>query len=187
MDVAVVPETELTRRQARALCDLWATVFPREGRTGEVEFAEWEKAGPPRDATCLNYVVWDPSTPVEQPVVLAVARTFAVEVETAQGSLRVLALAGVGTRPDRERRGLGRTVVTRSFARVDDGSFRLALFQTGVPGFYQKLGCTEVFNAFVNSAAEDPTATPWWDKHVMVYAPRRGWVEGQVDLTRAGW
>ena len=89
--------------------------------------------------------------------VVAMAKTFArvVRAVDAAGSgsteLPVMALAGVCSHPSRRGEGLGKGVVERCFTRVDRGDFGVSLFQTGLPAFYEKLGCRLVDNAFVSS------------------------------------
>jgi len=181
MEVTVIPEVALTSTQARAMSELAVLAFVDDTRTVEERMARWENEHINPDPTRRNYLIWNDVR------LLAMARTFAVTVQTATGPLPLLALAGVATHPDHERKGLGHTIVKHAFERVDNGEFTLALFMTGVPGFYQKLGCTEVHNRFIDSSAEDPEANPWWNPYVMVYAPRGEWPEGLVDLGRVAW
>jgi hypothetical protein len=76
-----------------------------------------------------------------------------------------------------------------AFNLVDDGTFPFSLFQTtvDVKAFYERLGAMEIHNRFINSAAEDPTASPWWSPVVMRYPAKPGWPEGQIDLRGPGW
>jgi len=119
--------------------------------------------------------------------ILAMSRLLPRRVHTQAGPLEVLALAGVKSHPNRRGEGLGRAVVRAAFARVDDGVLPVSLFQTGVPGFYRKLGCREVHNRFVNSLGEDPSQSPWWDKAAMIYPSAFDWPAGEVDTLGAGW
>ena len=108
-------------------------------------------------------------------------------IQTQQGPLDVLALGGVRTHPDFRLRGFGAAVVRAAFEYVDNGAFGASLFQTGVQGFYEKLGCRCVDNVFVNSLGEDPQGRPWWDKVVMIYPASFAWPEGKVDLLGGAW
>ena len=117
----------------------------------------------------------------------AVCRIIPRRIQTQRGALDVLGLAGVKTHPELRLRGFGAAVVRAAFAHVDNGAFAVALFQTRVPGFYEKLGCRRVENTFVNSLAENPTGTPWWDPHQMIYPASCQWTEGLVDLLGPAW
>jgi predicted N-acetyltransferase YhbS len=73
--------------------------------------------------------------------IVAEAEGFSREVVPEGGNpLRLLALASVCTHPDDRGQGLGERVVKAVLRRVDDGEFPVALWQTGVPDFYEKLG-----------------------------------------------
>ena len=99
----------------------------------------------------------------------------------------VLGLAGVKTHPDFRLQGLGARVVRATLAYVDDGTFPLSLFQTNVPGFYEKLGARLVDNRFVNSLAADPQGRPWWSGHTMIYPAGADWPDGEIDLVGPAW
>jgi hypothetical protein len=53
--------------------------------------------------------------------------------------------------------------------------------------FYERLGAVTVDNRFINSLAENPTASPWWDKVIMRYPGKSGWPSGEIDLRGPGW
>jgi len=115
--------------------------------------------------------------------VVASASGFSRTVFYAGGSLKLLALASVCTHPDFRHRGLGAEVVRRVLALVDKGQYPLALWQTGVPDFYEKMGARLVTNRFINS--KHPTDTeknPFWDKFIMIYPSDAFWPEGTIDL-----
>lgn len=132
------------------------------------------------------FVVWDGN------VALANAIVFKRTIATARGLLDVMALAAVCSSPARRGEGLGALVVSEAFKEVDSGRYPVSLFQTGVPGFYEKLGARAVDNVFVNSlyAPSDrhgaPNA-PWWEPHVMIYPAAYDWPEGKIDLLGAGY
>lgn len=124
--------------------------------------------------------------------ILAVAKTFAREIETggAGGNrLTIMALYGVASLPEVRSQGFGAAVARAAFTRVDDGFFPLCLFQTGdARPFYEKLGCRTISNRFINSFNEaDPAANPWWNPHVMIYPAGADWPEGMIDLRGTGY
>jgi predicted N-acetyltransferase YhbS len=119
----------------------------------------------------------------------ATAITFERTIQPADGpALPVTALAGVCSLPAVRGKGLGRAVVRAAFAEIDAGRAPVSLFQTGVHGFYDKLGARPVGNAFVNSRfAADPARNPFWDTHVYIYPAFAPWPEGTIDLLGPAW
>lgn len=120
-------------------------------------------------------------------MIIATSQLIPRQIKTTAGPLVVLGLASVKTHPDFRERGLGRAVVRAALEYVDSGRFGVSLFQTGVPGFYQKLGCGEVDNPFVNSRGHDPGERPWWQRHAMIYPAAFDWPCGTIDLLGPGW
>jgi GNAT superfamily N-acetyltransferase len=108
-------------------------------------------------------------------------------VRAPRGDVVVLALAGVLSHPDYRKLGLGRLVVKACFDQVDRGDFACSLFQTGVPGFYEKLGCALVKNPMTNSLAKAPGNLPFWDSCAMVYPAAFAWGDGPIDTLGPGW
>ncbi len=84
--------------------------------------------------------------------------------------------------PSLQGQGLGKAVVQAALAPIDDGEFAVALFQTPVPGFYERLGARRVENVWVNSQSEQPTIYPWYDEFVMIYPVTYPWPAGTIDL-----
>jgi predicted GNAT family acetyltransferase len=119
--------------------------------------------------------------------IVATARFLPSRIRTTEGWLDIHALAGVKTHPDHRQKGLGRAVVQAAFEYVDNGTFPVSFFQTGVPEFYHRLGCREVSNPCTNCLAEDPTACPWWENHVMIYPADAHWPDGPIDLLGPAW
>jgi len=127
--------------------------------------------------------------------IIAASRFLPRRIRTPQGPLDVLALAGVMSHPEYRHQGLGRAVVRAAFDHVDRGVFPVSLFQTGVPEFYNKLGCRRVTNPFTNSLAANPTqtpwmeqpGTPWWEQNIMIYPATYPWPEGPINLEGPGW
>jgi hypothetical protein len=117
-------------------------------------------------------------------VLVAHAEVFPRIILTAAGEIEIMALASVCSPADRRGEGWGKKVVELAFSLVDRGAFPVALFQTRVPGFYEKLGGREVQNVFVNSRAADGLdPDPWWNPHRMIYpGSYTDWPEGEIDL-----
>lgn len=119
---------------------------------------------------------------------IAHAEVFSRPVFCEGIAIRNLALAGVCVHPDCRGLGLGAEMVRRAFALVDAGQYECSIFQTGVPAFYEKLGAQIIEHTFVNSRSEeDPRASPWWDKYVMIYPAGFELGEGVVDLNGEGY
>ncbi len=99
------------------------------------------------------------------------------------GILHVGCLAGVCVDPEFRGQDLGRQIVRTAFDLVDRGQVPVMLFQTAVPGFYEKLGAREVSNTFFNGT--DPALRherPWWEAHVMSYPAKFAWPDAPIDL-----
>jgi len=108
-------------------------------------------------------------------------------ITTPEGDMTVLALLGVAVTPERRGKQLGAAVVRKAFESVDAGQFTCSLFQTDVPGFYEKLNALLCDNQFVDSTSDDPAARPWWSEFVMVYPADADWPVGKVDLNGPGY
>lgn len=182
MDVLRLARGELGLERAGQLIALWDEVWPSEDSTSLQERAAGFLADASlehrmqRGSELFHFVE-------EEGGVLAVARSYVREVrfELSGQTDRVLALAGVCCAPRMRGRGLGALVVKDVFARLD-AEVPWCLFQTMVPGFYEKLGCCLIENEFRDSCAMEPEKRPWWDEHVMVCESSRNWPEGRVDL-----
>lgn len=124
----------------------------------------------------------------DQGVIIAVACSVPRRVRCGEQDLDVLALEGVVCQPDYRGQGLGAAVVRSAFQRVDRGAFRLSLFQTAVPGFYQKLGCSTVEVPLVNShSTVDRSQCPFWEPWLMVYPTGFAFPGGAIDTLGPGW
>jgi len=129
-----------------------------------------------------HFIVWEEDEPVAALVI------YPHPITTARGELTVMALAGVRAHPAQRGRGLGRLIVEAAFGEVDAGRYPVSLFQTGIPAFYEKLGCRRVTNRFVNSLhPEEPDENPWWDENVMIYPASYAWPDGTIDLKGPGY
>lgn len=172
---------------ARAAATLICSVWPKPGRTVDTLTEEirtrWAAyAGPEAQFPRAFFIR-------EGGELLAHASAMPRTVATSQGELTVLALARVCTAAAARGRQLGVAVAKAALQLVDDGVFPFALFQTSesVRPFYDRLGAVPVHNRFVNSLADDPTASPFWDRFIMRYPARAGWPEGEIDLRGPGW
>jgi predicted N-acetyltransferase YhbS len=189
-DVSTYLDANLTEAQALAIVTLVNSVWPTPDKAltelvQELRGSGREMAAIGSEKTSearLHFVVW------EEDRAIAHAVTFPREISTPRAALSAMGLASVCVDPDRRGQGLGAAVARSAFQLVDGGSFPLSLFQTGVPGFYIKLGARTVTNRFVNSAnAADPERNPWWEKYVMIYPAHYAWPEGTVDLNGPGY
>lgn len=114
---------------------------------------------------------------------VAQSESFPRTIKTEKGSVDILALAGVLSRPDYRGQGLGRQVIKPVFDRIDSGEFPFCFFQTPVPEFYAYLGCAHVEDTFFNGHLTNcREGTLFWEEHVMVYPSNRAWFRGPIDL-----
>lgn len=136
----------------------------------------------PERAPNERVVIWEGERP------LALADSYGRRIFTPAGEMIVQALNSVCVDPAFRGLGLGREAVLAAFARIGRGDFPLALFQTGVPQFYEKLGARRVNNRFINRRnPENPQVNPWWEANVMIYPAGAPWPEGIVDLNGNGY
>ena len=116
--------------------------------------------------------------------VLAHALIFRREILTPEGPLGVGALATVCVHPNCRGRGWGADVVRAAFDFLPELGVGVALFQTGVPSFYEKLGGRLVYNQFVNG---DNLDNPFWDAFEMIHPDAFAWPDGKIDLNGPGY
>lgn len=116
--------------------------------------------------------------------VLAHARIFPREIITTQGPLLIGALASVCVHPDYRGRGWGADVVRAAFDYLPEMNVEVALFQTGVPQFYEKLGSRLIDNRFHNNGDYDDV---FWDDYAMIYPANFAWPDGEIDLNGSGY
>jgi GNAT superfamily N-acetyltransferase len=173
---------DLTEADNRALDELRKSVYPPDQKrppepvslpAPEIDWsqAQQERIFLIRDGRCI----------------IATARFCPCRIRTVEGWLDVHALEGVKTHPEHRHKGLGRAVVQAAFEYVDNGTFPVSFFQTGVPEFYRRLNCRDVHNPCTNSLAEDPAGSPWWEKHIMIYPSDAHWPDGPIDLLGPAW
>jgi predicted N-acetyltransferase YhbS len=115
--------------------------------------------------------------------ILAEARSFRRFVATASGrKFRVLALAGVCTRPNQRKRGLAARIVTGAWSRLDE-SAPVSFFATTVPEFYAKLGARTVGNLTYNAEKVSGAFEPF----AMIYPSEANWTDEAIDLLGPVW
>jgi hypothetical protein len=176
---------ELTLPQARSVTELVHRSFPDPTVSLEVHVQHFLALRERR--TLEMFTVWD------RDVAIASATIFSREVGTLDGPLVLMALAAVCSDPCRRGEGWGRRVVEAAWGEVDRGRFRVALFQTPVPEFYEKLGARKVDSQFVNTGEPDPKPgrgtrdQPWWNPHIMIYPAAFAWPTGTIDLRGPGY
>lgn len=187
MPVEIWDVREFTPAQARAIGELVAQVWPKPHLTA-ADRAEQQlalgrefrdKPGPAPQSLVV----------VEDNRVIAHAAMLPREIRTSQGDMTVGGLARVCTDGAMRGRGLGELIVRAAFGLVDAGEYPFALFQTNFKtcGFYEKLGCVRALNPFINSLAEEPKASPFWDELVMRYPGGEHWPSGAIDLRGPGF
>ena len=116
------------------------------------------------------------------------AESIPLTIKIENNWLTVLGLGGLNVHPGWRRQGFGRVIVEAVFKRIDAGEYPFCLFQTGIPHFYEKLGCRLIENKFVNSNdSVDPSRSPFWDEYAMIYPATAAWPSGTVDLQRKGF
>ncbi|HJQ78479.1 MAG TPA: GNAT family N-acetyltransferase [Lacipirellulaceae bacterium] len=187
MEVETLDRRRLSERDARAIAELVAGIWPKPGRTVESLAAEmvrqWLSYAGPEEQHPRSYVVREGDR------VIAHASFDPRTISAGDKEITVLALARVCSDPAVRGRRLGRAVVQAAFELVDQGAFPFSLFQTTneVQPFYERLGAVRIHNRFVNSLATDPKADPWWNPVIMRYPDGPGWPAGEIDLRGPGW
>ncbi len=183
--VEAIRDEELSELDCLGIMSIINAIWPRGEKTTAELAADMYKgirAGHIKPDS-IHYLVRN-----ETGAVIGHANGHGREIMTADGKITILAICGVCVIPEYRKFGVGALMVRAAFERVDDGIFPLSLFQTSVPGFYEKLGAKQVTNKFVNSLnADAPDAIPWWDPNIMVYPAKRKWSEEAVDLLGPGW
>jgi predicted GNAT family N-acyltransferase len=187
MEVETIDLRTISDADARAVATLLCEVWPKPGRTVDTLSTElktrWGDYDGPEATFPRSLVVRENSK------LIAHASATPRTISTNDGELTVLALARVCTSPAARGRKLGDLVARAAFALVDDATYKFALFQTSdaVKPFYDRLGAVQIDNKFINSTADDPTASPFWDRIIMRYPAQPRWPEGQIDLQGPAW
>lgn len=160
---------------ARLLFALWAEKMTLAERVQEMKTAPKTLAG------FRATVVYDG----EKIIACSFGITRLVKIIAQNRVQRILALCGVGVDEHYRHRGFGKTVVEKQFSRVDNGEYEVAIFQTAIPEFYEKLSARRIGNHFINSTNEQ---SAFWEKYAMIYPQNYPWDDhGEVDLLGAGY
>ena len=121
-------------------------------------------------------------------VLVGYAESIPLTIQIEDKWLNIIGLGGLNVHPDWRRKGYGRAIVEAVFKRIDSKEYPFCLFQTGIPHFYQKLGCKVIKNRFINSNNQlDPSKNPFWDEYIMIYPANADWPTGTADLRREGF
>ena len=183
---------ELSRQQVWSLISLLQTVWPDEDKTVSQLVDHFIAAtnrhrSPYRTGVsdAVRFIAWDGEIAIGQ------TETFARQVKTAIGEIRLMAGGRLVVAPESRRSGRGLSIkssvaarlIRQVFTRVDRGEFPVCLFQTNVPNLFMKFGAKSVENSFVNTRNQrDPAACPWSDEHVGIYPSAYAWPDGPIDL-----
>jgi predicted GNAT family acetyltransferase len=172
---------------ARAIAELLCLVWPKPEKPVDVRQEQLMALGReyegPENQHPRSYVIRVASR------VIAHAGLIPRTIGTSARGFTIAGLSRVCSDPTYRGRGLGELVVREVFKLVDAGVFPFALFQTShkVKAFYEKLGAAVVTNRIVNSLADEPSASPFWDEVVLRYPENRNWPKGEIDLHGPGY
>jgi len=180
LELRVTPATDLTDADWLELAEFLHTIWPNPDLSSEGRAEHREDAATDRPASEVIRTY-------DGERLIAAGQTFGREVLVDGQRRNALALAAFAVAEDRRGEGMGKQVVLEAFKRVDSGAFEFAIFQTGVPGFYQPMNCRVIDNKVVNSLADDPNANPFEDTHVMVYPANTLLGTGPVDMLGPGY
>lgn len=171
--------SELDRTTQIACAELWEHVWPTSGSPDtEARLHKMQTRSPGlRDERI--HLAFDPDG-----TVVALARTFEHTIGYGDGDREIVALASVCSDPQRRGEGFGDAVVHAAFRRVDDRGVP-SLFQTPVPGFYERFDCRVVNNEITTTA---PGAEAFDDPWAMIYPADQSWTDDlAIDLRSPGW
>lgn len=187
MQIEVLDARTLTQADAEAIGEFLAFVWPNPKKSAAVRTRQMLELG-------RHYAGADEQMPRsflirEQDRVIAHAAIISRTIGTSLGDLTIAGLAQVCSAPELRGRGLGALVVRAAFEVVDSKVFPFALFQTSptIQPFYEKLGSCVFQNRIVNSLAEDPEVSPFWDRVAMRYPDTGNWPPGEIDLRGPGF
>jgi predicted N-acetyltransferase YhbS len=187
MNIETLDLRTIGEADARAAAELVCAVWPKPERTVDSLTADllerWKAYDGPETQYPRSFVIREAGR------VIAHASGVPRKIGTSAGEMTLLALARVCTDPAARGRHLGQAMARAAFELVDNGAFPFALFQTNeaVKPFYDRLGAVAVDNRFINSTADDPAASPFWDRVIMRYPAKHGWPNGDIDLRGPGW
>ncbi|MEM8946182.1 MAG: GNAT family N-acetyltransferase [Planctomycetota bacterium] len=187
MDVETLDARRVSQEDAVAIGQLLAATWPNPEKPAEYRAQQLLSV---KDAFSAADSLAPRSFIVrEHERVIAHAAIVPRKIGTANGEMTIAGLAQVCTALSARGRGLGEKVVRAAFSLVDASEFPHALFQTSseVRPFYEKLGACRAKNRVINSLADDPDVSPFWDRVVMRYPMHRPWPEGDIDLRGPGY
>ena len=116
------------------------------------------------------------------------AESIPLTIKIEKNWLKALGLGGLNVHPDWRVKRYGKAILEAVLKKIDSGEYPFCIFQTGIPNFYEKLGCKVIKNKFINSNNQvDPFKNPFWDEYVMVYPASARWPTGTADLRREGF
>ncbi|MGF1448146.1 MAG: GNAT family N-acetyltransferase [Opitutales bacterium] len=169
-----IPPESLTPEQEAAVTELSTSVWPVPGpRRVELQ----KDSAPGDDRRHLRLLGWHADQ------LVATCFIFERTIRAGDVPLPITALAGVCTHASQRGQGFGRAIVKAAFHDVDTGRYPVCLFQTGVPGFYEKLGARRIDSRFVNSRNPAmPDTNPFWDDIRMIYPGPGPWPDCVFDL-----
>jgi len=178
--ITIKPAEQLTEAESKAYAGLSKIVWPHNPDVTPPEIAPEDAAS--RPGRIVAFIE-------KEGAIVSEAEGFARVIVPENGApMRILALASVCTHPDHRHKGLSQKAVKAVLKRVDDGEFPVALWHTGVPEFYEKMGARIVGNRFTNSRhPTDPEKCPFWDKFVMIYPSNANWPDSGIDLNGLGY
>jgi predicted N-acetyltransferase YhbS len=177
--------SEFTQNEFAAIFDLMCAIWPSKQKddknSDEMMHDMWRKW---KDQKSITVYISSEHT------IIAHARGFSRVIGFNGNSLEVMAPASVCVRKEWQGQGLGYKVMEKVFKLIDTNLSPVALFQTPVPEFYEKLGAKIISNTFINSTNKtDPQATPWWDPFIMIYPATFNWSDSSTvsDLNGPGF
>ena len=177
MELLIYPLDEVPKELSQASTALEKATWPEAFETADGS----PPVFPPKPKGSMAFFAMDNA-------LVGYAEIFPRTIFTQSGPLQICGLGSVCVDASRRGGGIGRKVVEACFAEVNKKDNAISLFQTGVPGFYEKMNCREVDNQFTNSQnLEDPEKNPFWDDHVMIYPSEYPWPEGPIDLNGKGY
>ncbi len=169
-----IPTESLNPEQEAAVRGLTTSVWPVPA---PLMVERMKDCAPGDDRRHLHFLGWSGDA------LVANAHIFERTIRAGESPLPITALASVCTRADQRGSGFGRTIIEAVFAEMDAGRYPVCLFQTGVPGFYEKLGARRVESTFVNSRNPVmPQTNPFWDDIQMIYPGQGPWPDCVFDL-----
>ena len=172
--------SDLTRNQIIEIIKLMNNTWPdNDNKSSEEEkVVEFYVRHPGKICHCIY----------NNKILIGVAESFPITIIFDKIEAEFMGIGGVCVYPKFRGKGLGSSIVRSAFARIDANEYPFCIFQTGVPHFYEKLGCKVIENKIINTNDhENPDVNPFWEKYVMIYPANILWSSGTIDLLRKGF